>query len=163
MRATLGAVSATGLPALIIYPNADPGSRAIIDLITALDTTRGRGPFFVKSSVARLDYLGLLKHAAALVGNSSSGIIEAPSFRTPVVNVGDRQGGRERASNVIDVAPTKADVTRGIDRALNDAAFRRRLARCRNPYGDGRAGERIADLLAQVPLDEELRLKRITY
>jgi len=163
MTATLTAVARGGLPALVIYPNADAGGRAIIDVIRRFGGRAGSAPVAVRSSVPRLDYLALLKHAAALVGNSSSGIIEAPSFRTAVVNVGRRQAGRERAANVIDVEPTAADLTRGIERALNDAAFRRRLARCRSPYGTGRAGEKIARHLARAVLDDRLRRKRITY
>jgi GDP/UDP-N,N'-diacetylbacillosamine 2-epimerase (hydrolysing) len=166
MLATLGAVRDVGLPALVIYPNSDPGARAMVSATTKgvrnLFQERFLTPFLVPS-VPRADYLGLLKHAAALVGNSSSGIIEAPSFKTPVVNVGDRQAGRERATNVVDVAPMRAAVAAGIRKALTDPAFRRRLARCRNPYGDGHAGERIARILAGVPLGEELRLKSITY
>ena len=159
MRETLAAVRASGLPALVVYPNSDAGGRAMIDVIE-----RARRPNLIAvPSLPRDEYLALLRRAAALVGNSSSGIIEAPSFRTPVVNVGDRQAGRERAANVIDVRPTRAEVLRGIETALHDAAFRRRLARCRNPYGDGHAGVRIARVLTRVPLDERLRMKSITF
>jgi len=162
MRATLGAVLKSGLPALVVYPNADAGGRRMIAVVerTAAENSER---LIAVPSLPRLDYLALLKCAAALVGNSSSGIIEAPSFKTPVVNVGDRQAGRERANNVIDVKPTRADVARGIEQALNDTTFRRRLARCRSPYGTGHAGVAIARVLARVPFDDKLRMKRITY
>lgn len=184
MAATLGAVRSVGLPALIIYPNADAGGRRMIEVIKRFAAgEKGVGsrlpvgasgashkrlptPFLrmmMMPSVPHLDYLGLLKHAAVLVGNSSSGIIEAPTFKTPVVNVGRRQAGRERAANVIDVAPDEREVAAGIRRALTDGAFRRRLARCRNPYGTGYAAQRIAHVLTHVPLDDDLRRKRITY
>ena len=103
-------------------------------------------------------YIALMAHAACMVGNSSSGIIEAPSFCLPVVNIGNRQKGRLRGDNVIDV-PAAADAIRdGIRRAL-DPAFRASLSGV-NPYGDGHAAPRIAEILRTVPLDRRLMEKR---
>jgi UDP-N-acetylglucosamine 2-epimerase (non-hydrolysing)/GDP/UDP-N,N'-diacetylbacillosamine 2-epimerase (hydrolysing) len=105
-------------------------------------------------------YCSLLREADAMVGNSSSGLIEAPSFRLPVVNVGIRQRGRLRAANVIDVGSGRADILEGIRRAL-DPAFRRGLADLVNPLGDGRAAPRIARVLAEVELGSRLIQKRL--
>jgi UDP-N-acetylglucosamine 2-epimerase len=94
-----------------------------------------------------------------MVGNSSSGIIEAPAFGLPVVNVGRRQAGRVRAGNVIDTGGPSRRIEAAIRRALSPRV-RARIAQRRNPYGDGRAGERIARVLARVPIDDRLLIKR---
>jgi UDP-N-acetylglucosamine 2-epimerase len=90
-----------------------------------------------------------------MVGNSSSGIIEAPSFALPVVNVGTRQKGRMRAANVIDVGYETEEIVRGIRTALS-SEFRASLNGLKNPYGDGNASAIIVNRLKSVPLDEKL-------
>jgi UDP-N-acetylglucosamine 2-epimerase (non-hydrolysing)/GDP/UDP-N,N'-diacetylbacillosamine 2-epimerase (hydrolysing) len=97
-------------------------------------------------------YWSLLGQVRALVGNSSSGIMEAASFALPAVNIGMRQQGRERGRNVIDVAADAGAIEAGIGRALT-AEFRESLVGMTNPYGDGHAAERIAEVLATVELD----------
>ena len=94
-----------------------------------------------------------------MVGNSSSGIIEAASFKLPVVNVGSRQEGRERGGNVIDVDYPRAAVLSGIQQALAPD-FRRSLEGLVNPYGNGRASGLIVEKLKSVPLDQLLLAKR---
>lgn len=144
-------------PIVFCFPNADAGSRSIVDRARAFCDSRDDARLFV--NLEPLLYWGLLGSAAAMVGNSSSGIMEAPSLRLPVVNVGLRQQGRERARNVIDVEPEAGAIREAIERARG-AAFRESLAGMDNPYGDGRAGERIARILAEVPTGERLLLKR---
>ena len=90
-----------------------------------------------------------------MVGNSSSGIMEAASFALPVVNIGMRQQGRERARNIIDAAPDTAAITAALKRAL-DPAFRKKLRGMTNPYGNGTAATTIAQVLATVSLDNLL-------
>ena len=150
MAETLDAIGAIGLPALIVLPNTDAGGAAIRARLN--DAGAATVP-----SVPRSDYAVLLRSAAALVGNSSSGIIEAPLVGTPAVNIGARQAGRTRGDNVIEVVPNAAAISEGIRRAVNPA-FRSRLSG-RSPYGDGHASERIAGLLAATPIDERLLLK----
>jgi UDP-N-acetylglucosamine 2-epimerase len=104
-------------------------------------------------------YTSLLRESDVMVGNSSSGLIEAPSFRLPVVNVGERQRGRLRAANVIDVPVEREAIAEAIRRAL-DPAFRRGLAGLVNPYGDGQAAPRIATVLREVELGPRLTRKR---
>ena len=94
-----------------------------------------------------------------MVGNSSSGLIEAPSFGLPVVNVGDRQQGRQRGVNVVDCAATEADVRAALDRAT-DPAFRQQAKETPSPFGDGRASERILKGLAETALDNTLLNKK---
>jgi UDP-N-acetylglucosamine 2-epimerase (non-hydrolysing)/GDP/UDP-N,N'-diacetylbacillosamine 2-epimerase (hydrolysing) len=159
MRETLEAVKSLGLQTILIYPNADAGGRRMIEVIKEY-----KYPFVkVFKSVPRRDYLGLMKFASVMVGNSSSGIIEAASFCLPVVNVGTRQEGRQRAGNVIDVSYDRQEIISAVKKALSDMSFREKVKRCRNPYGDGRAGKRIAKILTQVPLDSKLLEKRMTY
>ena len=135
---------------LFVYPNADAGGLALIDRARSLASTRAHTQVFINLDAVR--YWSLLSHADALVGNSSSGIMEAASFALPVVNVGIRQQGRERSRNIID-APAEASAIRGaLDRALNPA-FRKGLTGITNPYGDGAAAEIIASVLCSVPLD----------
>lgn len=160
VRTTMDAVTASALPAVVIYPNADPGGRSIIG---ALRAYRSRPGVQIHKSLPHRDYLGLMRHAAALVGNSSSGIIEAPSFHVPVINIGGRQAGRERGANVIDVPYDKQQILAGIRRALNDVALRKRIRSARNPYGMGTAGRKIAQVLETIPLNSGLLDKQITY
>ncbi|MGO9323373.1 MAG: UDP-N-acetylglucosamine 2-epimerase [Terracidiphilus sp.] len=135
---------------LFVYPNADAGGLALIDRARSLASTRAHTHVFV--NLDAVTYWSLLSHAGALVGNSSSGVMEAASFALPVVNVGIRQQGRERARNIID-APAEASAIRGaLDHALNPA-FRKGLTGMTNPYGDGAAAEIIASVLCSVPLD----------
>ena len=135
---------------LFVYPNADAGGLALIDRARSLAATRAQTRVFV--NLDAVTYWSLLSHADALIGNSSSGIMEAASFALPVVNVGIRQQGRERSRNIID-APAEASAIRGaLDRALNPA-FRKGLTGITNPYGDGAAAEIIASVLCSVPLD----------
>ena len=104
-------------------------------------------------------YFSLMKYAMAMVGNSSSGIIEAMSFELPVVNIGNRQTGRVRSKNVIDVGNGRQEVLAGIQKAINPE-FRNQLRGVQNLYGDGSATHRILSRLKAVPLDRKLIQKR---
>ena len=132
-------------------PNADTGSRKIIEQIeNFVQTNPERTCLF--NSLGQLRYLSLLKNASLMIGNSSSGIIEAPSFELPVVNIGDRQKGRIRAANVIDVPICEQ---KEIDTAINKAMskdFRDSLKGLKSPYGVGNASEKIIEILRTVSL-----------
>jgi UDP-N-acetylglucosamine 2-epimerase (non-hydrolysing)/GDP/UDP-N,N'-diacetylbacillosamine 2-epimerase (hydrolysing) len=135
---------------LFVHPNADAGTYSLIARTRALAASRPRTHIFV--NLDPITYWSLLAHAAALVGNSSSGIMEAASFALPVVNIGIRQQGRERAPNVLDAPAETAAILAAIERALT-SEFRESLRGMANPYGDGTAAETIARVLATVPLD----------
>jgi UDP-N-acetylglucosamine 2-epimerase (non-hydrolysing)/GDP/UDP-N,N'-diacetylbacillosamine 2-epimerase (hydrolysing) len=153
----LEAIRAAAQPVLFALPNADTHGRRIRRMIEAFVEHQPESHF-----VEHMDsetYLNLLRHAAALVGNSSSGIIEAPSLGLPAVNIGTRQQGRVRAGNVIDVGYSRQEILDGLREALAPA-FRERLAGAANPYGDGRASEIIVSHLVRVPLDDRLLRKR---
>jgi UDP-N-acetylglucosamine 2-epimerase (non-hydrolysing)/GDP/UDP-N,N'-diacetylbacillosamine 2-epimerase (hydrolysing) len=109
-----------------------------------------------------LEYWSLLRCADVMIGNSSSGIMETGSFALPIVNVGMRQQGRERARNVIDVAPETAAILSGVKKARS-AEFRESLRGMVNPYGDGTAAKKIVEVLTTVPLNQELLIKKATF
>ena len=143
---------------VITYPNADTAGRLIIERIEEFAGRHPRRCRLAKSLGERL-YLSLLRHADLMIGNSSSGLIEAPSFGLPVVNVGSRQRGRLRGANVMDVEPSREDILRGIE-AAQALPFRVRARAAANPYGDGHAAPRIVEILRSVPIDVRLVQKR---
>ncbi|MDE2293131.1 MAG: UDP-N-acetylglucosamine 2-epimerase (hydrolyzing), partial [Elusimicrobia bacterium] len=158
MRETLRAVASSGLQALVIGPNSDAGNRAI--LRAARVARAGGASLSIQADVPRSDFLVLLAGAAAIVGNSSAGIIEAASLGIPAVNVGSRQDGRERNANVLDVPHSSRAIEAALEKAVRDSSFRRVVARRRNVYGDGSAGFRIAQALRRLRLTPALLGKR---
>jgi UDP-hydrolysing UDP-N-acetyl-D-glucosamine 2-epimerase len=153
----LAALEKTDGEMILTYPNADTAGRVIIE---HLEDWAARHPQArLSRSLGEQMYCSLLREAAVMVGNSSSGLIEAPSFALPVVNIGSRQRGRLRGANVIDVAPTRGDIRRGIETALGPG-FREALRGMPNPYGDGTAAPRIAAILRRLALDARLIEKR---
>ena len=142
---------------LCCYPNADAGSRALIERMESCLRERGGGKVIV--NLDPVVYWSLLQFVDLLVGNSSSGIIEAASFALPVVDVGIRQRRRERGRNVLTAEPTVASILDRVSIARSEE-FRRSLKGMENLYGDGRASERIVEVLAAVPLGEDLLIKR---
>lgn len=157
MAEFLGALHDIGRPVLFTYPNADTQGRQIIEAINRYlaDHPDSRAT----RSLGTTRYFSLMRHAAAMVGNSSSGLVEAASFALPVVNIGNRQRGRVRGANVIDVADGRQAIADAIRRAI-DPEFKASLAGMKNPYGDGTAAERIVDILSTAPLGRELIEKR---
>jgi UDP-hydrolysing UDP-N-acetyl-D-glucosamine 2-epimerase len=153
MEETMEAVKEIKEEAVVIYPNADPGSREMIKVIEEYR----KEPFIrIYKSIPRQDYLSLMKIAKAVLGNSSSGLIEAPSFNLKVINIGTRQSKRERAANVIDV---------GYDRNQIKGAFKAvsKIENSENPYGDGKTSQRIVKILADLEINKELLNKRLSY
>ncbi len=144
-------------PLVFCFPNADAGSYQVQERARELCAKRDNAHLFVH--LPHLVYWGLLEQAAAIIGNSSSGIMEAPSVPLPTVNVGRRQQGRERARSVIDTPAEVDRILAALERAL-EPRFRESLAGVENPYGDGHAGERIAEVLASVELGPGLLEKR---
>ncbi|CAA7621680.1 UDP-N-acetylglucosamine 2-epimerase [Magnetospirillum sp. UT-4] len=151
--------AAAGMDSQMVFtaPNADPGNAPIRAAIEAF--AAGRPGCVYRQSLGRTLYLEMLNHADAMVGNSSSGLIEAASFRLPVVNIGERQRGRLAPANVITCADDADAIAAAWRRAL-DPGFRAGLAGLVNPYGDGRSVEKVLAVLATVPLDRRLIVKR---
>jgi UDP-N-acetylglucosamine 2-epimerase (non-hydrolysing)/GDP/UDP-N,N'-diacetylbacillosamine 2-epimerase (hydrolysing) len=156
----VAAIKASDIKAVFTMANAD-AQGALINgrLQTACAQNPGRFKWIPHLGHRR--YLSCLKYFSVMVGNSSSGLTEAPSFRVPVINIGDRQRGRVRAANVIDVKCSRAAILRAIKQAISPS-FRASLRGMRNPYDrfhDGRASERIKDVLKHVTLSDDLLSK----
>ena len=145
------------MPAVFTLPNADTNNRVIVRLVRAFVESDPSAK--IVENFGTPAYFSMMAASAAMVGNSSSGIIEAPSFGLPVVNIGNRQKGRLRAANAIDVGYETADIVQGIRKAT-EPEFRASLRDLKNPYGDGNASTRIVDRLKSAPLGEELIKKR---
>lgn len=152
----LAAGEAVGEQILFTAPNADTGNAPILQAIQSFCDSHDNAVF--RASLGRALYLEMLAHADCMVGNSSSGLVEAASFKLPVVNIGDRQRGRIAPSNVIATPIERHAITTAWRRAL-DPNFRGSLAGLVNPYGDGQAIERILQVLRKVTLDARLVLK----
>jgi UDP-N-acetylglucosamine 2-epimerase (non-hydrolysing)/GDP/UDP-N,N'-diacetylbacillosamine 2-epimerase (hydrolysing) len=140
------------LPGQIIfcYPNADAGSRHLVNRIRSYCATHSNAHLFI--NLPSITYWSLLREATVLLGNSSSGIMEAASFALPVVNVGMRQQGRERGPNILDTEATVDSILTQLSLARRPA-FRESLRSLENIYGDGHAAERIIAVLTSTPLE----------
>jgi GDP/UDP-N,N'-diacetylbacillosamine 2-epimerase (hydrolysing) len=157
---TMAAIEELMLPTIVVYPCSDPGHESVIRAIEEYTHL----PFVqIYPNIPFDDFLGLLSLAGVMVGNSSSGLYEAPSFHLPVVNIGSRQAGRLKAENVIDVPHDKNAIVDAIKKGLYDPAFRHLVSKCNNPYGNGNAAEQIIRVLRDVDLTPRLLRKKIAY
>jgi len=159
MAATMEAVAALGYQAVVIYPNNDAGSLAIQACIQKYRNIHIR----VERNLPREMFGGLMKVASVMIGNSSSGIIEAPLFKLPAVNIGRRQKGRFQGDNVIDVPNHDAKQIESAARKALSNAFRAHVKKAGHPYGDGRSSRRILNILKTIPINEKLLFKQITF
>lgn len=145
-----------GMGLAFSYPNADAGSRLLIERSRAFAARHPASRIFV--NLDAVTYWSLLRCVDVMVGNSSSGIMETASFALPTVNIGLRQKGRERARNVLDAEAETAAILDRIAEARS-AEFRASLEGMTNPYGDGHAAERIVEVLTSCPLGQKLLIK----
>ena len=159
MALTLESCFHFDLPIIVIYPNSDHGYK---DIINQIDKHKTNEKITGLNNVDRDAYLKLLSNCSVLVGNSSSGILEAPSFKVPVVNIGNRQRGRQQASNIINCKFLKKDIILSISKALSDDFFSV-SSNAINPYGDGKSSDRICKILSDIPISHELLDKECTY
>jgi UDP-N-acetylglucosamine 2-epimerase (non-hydrolysing)/GDP/UDP-N,N'-diacetylbacillosamine 2-epimerase (hydrolysing) len=156
VEALLTALGSLSEQILFCYPNADAGSRALIERTKTFIASRRNGKVF--TNLDTVTYLSLLRQVDMLVGNSSSGIMESASLSMPTVNVGLRQQGRERPRNVLDAVADPNAILQAISRART-FEFRESLSGMINPYGEGRASETIVRVLTTVPLSQTLLMK----
>lgn len=158
-RMVLRAVRRSGISrAVIVYPNNDPGA---VGIITCWESETRESREIVLRDAPRGLFLALMRDAAVMIGNSSSGIIEAASFGTPVIDIGARQRGRERGGNVVSLPFISAAVGRAV-RDVWNGGTPLRFPR-RNTYGGSGTGRRMADALATLTIDDRLRRKLIAY
>jgi UDP-hydrolysing UDP-N-acetyl-D-glucosamine 2-epimerase len=155
VMATLDACLDIGMPALVLWPNADAGSEDVSRGIRKFRERHQDAPFHYVKNLPPEIYLPLMARTRCLVGNSSSAIREGAFIGTPAVNIGSRQTARERGSNVVDADYNRASIADAINERLKAGKLKSEPI-----YGDGRAGPRIADLLATASFDLN---KVITY
>ena len=142
---------------ICFFSNTDAGGRRIIERI-------GKQENFIKiPNMLSHDFLSLMSYSSLMIGNSSAGLREAPSFKLPVINIGSRQNGRLRAKNVIDVDHDTDAIKEAIKYSLYDKDFLNSLEDLVNPYGDGTASKQIVDVLENIELNRELIQKEICY
>jgi UDP-N-acetylglucosamine 2-epimerase (non-hydrolysing)/GDP/UDP-N,N'-diacetylbacillosamine 2-epimerase (hydrolysing) len=153
----LAALETLAMPAVFTLPNADTSGRTIARMLKEF-TSRDASSRMV-DNLGTQDYFSFMSLAAAMVGNSSSGLVEAPSFHLPVVNIGTRQKGRVRGRNVIDVGYERSAIIEGVKRAVS-REFKETLKGLENPYGSGKASDRVVETLKRVPIDAGLMMKR---
>lgn len=160
MDITLNAAAMFNIPVVVIYPNSDFGNESVIAVI---EKWQKKSNFIVVKNLERFEFLHLLANAKALVGNSSSGILEAPSLKTPVINIGSRQRGRPQAQNIINCNYDINLIRKSIFQSMNDENFKKRCNSAINPYGDGKSSQRICEILRDTKLDFTLLDKSCTY
>ena len=159
MKETMDAIRDLGLQSVVIYPNNDAGSEAIIEVIEQYS----KYPFIrIHKNLPRDDFLILMATASVMVGNSSSGLIETPAFSLPTVNIGTRQCGRERSDNVLDVDYNREAIKHSIKKALYDNDFRERMKRCSNPYTQENTEQKIVEILGSLEITDALLRKNYT-
>jgi GDP/UDP-N,N'-diacetylbacillosamine 2-epimerase (hydrolysing) len=146
IKETVEAIEESAIQTVVLLPNNDAGYSNIIEYIKESNLK-----WF--PSLPGDIFINLYRNISALIGNSSSGIHETPTMGIPAINIGNRQQGRERASNVIDVENNKKSIIAGIKKAIYDEDFRDMVSKIENPYGDGTSAQRIVDILRTISLD----------
>lgn len=151
MRVTLESLEAfcmeNNIKVIGIHPNTDPGS---IDILKAIHEFKDSKFIKFHKTLPRKIFINLVRNAKALVGNSSMGILEAPFYGLPVVNVGNRQKGRLNAGNVEFVSHDKEEIRNALRRAYFDERYRDRVKNLENPYGNGTTSQKIRDILTAI-------------
>lgn len=152
------AISSFPVRKVWVLPNNDAGSHAVRQVLLQ---NRNRDTL-VFENITRRHYLGLLKNCQVIVGNSSSGLLEAPTFKTPAVNIGRRQADRVQGINVINADFEVESIKSAIEKAISPV-FVNLMLNCINPYGDGHSAKRIIEILQRIKVDDKLLIKRLTY
>jgi GDP/UDP-N,N'-diacetylbacillosamine 2-epimerase (hydrolysing) len=160
VRETLSAAAELGLQTFVSYPNSDPGSEQIVAVIKEFES---KPRFKSFKTIPDVQFVNLLRGATALLGNSSLGLLEGPFLHLPAVNVGSRQQARHHVDNVFFVSCDRKSIVEQVTAILENDEIRRKIDNCENPFGDGHAGERVADLLAKTPVDAKLLNKDLSY
>ena len=146
---------------IIIYPNVDPGSRSVIEVIEKYGSDFPNRIKLFKN-LPHHTFLNIMKWSDIMIGNSSSGIIESPAFKIPVINIGTRQDGRERAENVIDCNISHKEITEAIEKCLYNEKFKTEIQKCINPYGEGKCSDIILNEIKKLQITRDLFSKNIS-
>lgn len=143
---------------IFTMPNADTDGRVLIKMVEKFVSEHDNAYGF--SSLGQLRYLSCIAHVDAVIGNSSSGLLEVPSFKKGTINIGDRQKGRLKAANVINCEPTQKSIANALDK-LYSTDFQKSLSEVVNPYGEGGASEKILNTLKKIDLENIV--KKVFY
>lgn len=160
MEKTLSAVKSFNLPTVIVYPHADAGGQRIIKIIQKY---KNQKLFYIYPNIEHKYFLALEREASAWVGNSSGGIIESASFRTPVVNIGIRQLGRQQSGNVINVNSEVDEIEQAIKKSLFDKSYINKIKKIKNIWGDGNCAKKVTKILEDLVIDQKFLHKQISY
>lgn len=158
MSSILESVEPIGIRSFVVYPCSDPGYEGVV---AAIEKKRGNENFMIYKNIDNLDFLSLMSEAKLMIGNSSGALNEAPYFRLPAINIGNRQHGRDREENVIDSEPNTKSISKAIKFALKNGGFKSQLSSCGHRLGDGEAGEKILQVLKFIKIDEHLIKKQL--
>ena len=153
---TLNAVKELKIPSIFIFGNSDAGSKQISELIKNSEIKQ-------YLTIPYDDYINLLKNSSALVGNSSSGIIEAPFLHIPTINIGTRQRGRLQSNSIIDVNYSKDDIKKAIIKSIEDKKFLIKVKKSKSFYGKGDSAKKIVHILEQIDLNKIPIQKTMMY
>ncbi len=159
MRETMEAIKELGEQTVVIYPNADAGS---LEIIRAIEKYRELPFVRIYKTLPRAHYFGIMNAASVMVGNSSSGIVEAASFNLPAVNVGTRQSNREHGPNVVTAPYKKQEIKMAIKKALSKK-FKEKIRKGKNPYINKKTEQKIAGIIASLKITKDLLQKHMTY
>lgn len=161
MQVILDAIIEFNIKCLVNYPNSDAGNREIIEVID--EYVAKHESLFVFKNLDRLNYVNLLRNATSLIGNSSSGLLEAPSLGLPAINVGSRQRGRIHGNNVLFVDHKISEIKAAINKVTSDKKFSELVNKSDSPYGNGDTTEKVVKIFKELKLDDKLIYKNITY
>lgn len=143
---------------IITYPNIDPGFEELVSKLHIFSNERP--DLIIKKSFTRQGYYSMMHHAKYMIGNSSSGIWEAPSFHLPCINIGGRQSGRKRSCNVVDISGNSINEFRSALEKIYSSSFQKNMKNCHNPYGEGRASDKIIDVIKNTQINDKLLIKK---
>lgn len=160
MKIILESVAQTGHRSIVLYPCSDPGHEEIIRAIKEVENDKR---YIIHKNIDNLDFLGLMSTAKAIIGNSSCALVEAPYFRLPAINIGQRQQGREREENVIDAKPLAEDIKKKIEHVFSSEKFKEGLANCGWRLGNGTAAEKIINVLRNLDINDKLLRKNLVH
>ncbi len=145
---------------IIIYPNVDSGNKKIIQLIKKYQK---KNDFIIFKNIERENFKRILRNSKLILGNSSCGILEAPTFKIPAINIGNRQRDRMQAVNVINSEYKVKKIKKALNHALKNKFFKLKLKHCKNPYGSGKSSEKIIKIIKKIKINKKLLDKRMIY
>ena len=157
---TLKALEKLPLQKIVIYPNIDTGNNRIIKII---EKYKNKKNFKIFKNLKREHFIFLLRNASILVGNSSCGILEAASFKLPVINIGNRQKGRLQSKNIINTSYSSKEIIKAIKIIQKSKKYKKNLSKCKNLYGDGKSSIRIVNILKKMKYNKTLLDKTNSY